>query len=437
MKILIIANEEWNDYVFANGVLTNWFTDFDAEFAEIYTSPGLPINNICNRYFQITDNQMAKSIIGGPKAGRFVNRCMTQAEIECAKNNAQRQGFYGFMKRLSMRCHTLLIILRDLIWLLGRYDKQGLLRFVEEFNPDIVFCPRYITPKLMRLEKTIFTITPAPFVAFTGDSEVELTNFKIYTPSGIRRWIIHQKFTKHIKIYSHYLMHSADQAKEYCQEFGIKTSTFFKCGDFPDLYIAKPVGRPIRMIYAGRLYCNRWKSLAEIGRALQIINSDGESVIDSSITDFSRWSDADSEGIRYLTDENGNIIIGVRSSHGIHLMITQKSIYDFSEGGSEVSEPSLEEYYTTYVPTDENFPSYTSGDTSIQKSTYVNFIKTSEATEYNTRANEIKTAIKSFDPGYDYRLYEEFVASGKITFNKTDGIDLGEKIAAYINLISQ
>ncbi len=35
MKILLITSEEWNDYVFGNGVLTNWFTGYDAEFAQI------------------------------------------------------------------------------------------------------------------------------------------------------------------------------------------------------------------------------------------------------------------------------------------------------------------------------------------------------------------------------------------------------------------
>ncbi len=274
MKILIIANEEWNDYVFANGVLTNWFTDFDAEFAEIYTSPGLPINNICNRYFQITDSQMAKSIIGGPKAGRFVNRCTTQAEIECAKNNAQRQGVYGLMKKLSMTYHTPVLMLRDFIWLNGRYNKKTLCQFVQEFNPDVVFCPRLITPKLMRLEKIVSTMTKAPFVAFTGDSEVEMTNCKLYTLYGIRRWLTHRRFSKHSILYSHYLMHSADQAKEYHEEFGVDTSTIFKCGDFAESFIPKNVGNPIRLVYAGRLYCNRWKSLAEIGKALQVINKD-------------------------------------------------------------------------------------------------------------------------------------------------------------------
>lgn len=44
MKILIIADEDWNDVVFGNGVLTNWFTGFEAEFAEIYWR----VKNFCS-----------------------------------------------------------------------------------------------------------------------------------------------------------------------------------------------------------------------------------------------------------------------------------------------------------------------------------------------------------------------------------------------------
>lgn len=274
MRVLIIADEVWNDYVYGNNVLTNWFTGMDIELAEIYASPGLPINNVCDSYFQITDGQMARSIVGGAKAGGRITKAEKPEVLQKAKINAQRQGVYGLMKKLSMTFHTPVLILRDFIWLNGRHNKKALCQFVQEFNPDVVFCPRLITPKLMRLEKIVSTMTKAPFVAFTGDSEVEMTNCKLYTLYGIRRWLTHRRFSKHSILYSHYLMHSADQAKEYHEEFGVDTSSIFKCGDFAESFMPKNVENPIRLVYAGRLYCNRWKSLAEIGKALQVINKD-------------------------------------------------------------------------------------------------------------------------------------------------------------------
>lgn len=275
MKILIVTDEEWNDYVYGNGVLTNWFAGFDAEFAQIYCSPGKPVNQICDRYFQITDAQMVKSMFGLYKAGGRIYKDDKAECIEANKQNAQRQGIYGVMKKISLWMRIPVVMVRDFIWHFGRYDTDALRSFVEEFKPDVVFCPRYVSPKLMRLEQIVAKFTDAPFIAWTGDDEL-LVLKKTFAPLYyIRNHYILRMFAKHVSLYSHYLTFSEDQAREYRQMYGVKTDVLYKCGDFPEKFIAKEVGTPIRMVYAGRLYCNRWKSLAEIGKALQIINKDG------------------------------------------------------------------------------------------------------------------------------------------------------------------
>ena len=44
---------------------------------------------------------------------------------------------------------------------------------------------------------------------------------------------------------------------------------------------------------------------------------------------------------KYLTDEKGNVIVGVRSEYGIHLMVIEKSMYDYAD---------LAAYYSTDFP---------------------------------------------------------------------------------------
>lgn len=275
MKILIIAEEEWNDSIYGNGVLTNWFTDFDAEFAEVYCSPGLPVNNICDQYFQFTDYQMLRSIFTRRTAGRVVEKPTDRSAVELAKLNPQRRGLYGIVKKLSVWFHTPILMLRDFIWRVGRYDKESLMTFIYDFNPDVIFCPQYGTPKLWRLERYIHSICDAPMVAFTGDDEISYKQVNYSPLYWIRRWYCRQSFKKTVHIFSHYFMHSKEQAEEYTKLFGIKTSQLFKCGDFSLPFEEKPIGTPIKMVYAGRLYCNRWRSLAAIGVALREINKGG------------------------------------------------------------------------------------------------------------------------------------------------------------------
>ena len=273
VRILLITDEEWNDVVYGNNVLTNWFNGFDAEFAQIYCSPGLPYNEICHHYFQITDAQMVQSLLGKGRAGQTIMVPTEPKDIEASKENVQRKGAYSKLKQLSLYIHTPMMMIRDFIWMWGKYDEVKLKKFIDNFSPDLVFCPRLITPKLMRLEKKVSKMTNAPFVAFTADNEA---SYKHYTWSPlfwIRCWMINRMFQKHVSLYKHYFMFSEAQAKEYHQKYGLSTSCLYKSGKFEEKNYLKNVGAPIRMIYAGRLYCNRWKTLASIGEALTIINA--------------------------------------------------------------------------------------------------------------------------------------------------------------------
>ena len=280
MKILLLTSEEWNDYTYSNGVLTNWFTGFDAEFAQIYTSPGMPNNNICHHYFRITDGEMARSIFTRKKVGQVIHMAETADALEATKTNAKREGTYGVMKKISLWFHTPVVLLRDFIWLNGKYNIEGLRKFINDFNPDIIFSPRYASPKMMRLENVVHQLTNVPMVAFTADDEASLRQYSLSPLFWMRRLWIHRMFGRHVKgLYKQYWTFSEDQAKEYARQYDLITSTLYKCGDFPETYVEKEVGKPIRLVYAGRLYCNRWKTLAEIGKALQKINTNGERVV--------------------------------------------------------------------------------------------------------------------------------------------------------------
>ncbi len=279
MKILLITDEEWNDFVYGNGVLTNWFTGFNAEFAQVYCSPGKPINSICSRYFQITDIQMVQSIFGLAKAGGNILIDKSPELINESKVNAQRKGIYAVMKRMALYMPSPILMIRDLIWQIGRYDKTALEKFVTDFNPDVVFCPRLITPKLMRLERLVSQYTSAPFVAFTADDEASLSGVSFSPLYWIRKFYIHKMFRKHVALYSKYLMFSEDQVKEYTSKYGVSAETLYKCGDFSSSFNIKYVNNPIHIVYAGRLYCNRWKTLHEVGKALKVINCENVKMV--------------------------------------------------------------------------------------------------------------------------------------------------------------
>ena len=173
IRILIVSTDLWNDVSNGNNIQSNWFDEFDAEFANIYTVPGLPNNKICTRYFQVTDAMMAKSFLG-KKAGRAFTWNQPEYDGSIESTIAVEQENIGLYKTLRMHTGELLRWVRDFLWEWGRYDKKALKQFIDDFNPDIVFCPHLFSMKSRRLERIIHSMTNAPMVCFNGDAEASL-----------------------------------------------------------------------------------------------------------------------------------------------------------------------------------------------------------------------------------------------------------------------
>lgn len=277
MRILIIHSTPWNDKVSGNNVLSNWFEDMNAEFANIYRGAGAPDNKCCSIYFQLTDSMMVKSLRGGAKAGRSFIYSPGSSNFETEMGIENYRG--GILSRIE-----LFRFARSLVWCIGRIDKQKLSDFIEEFNPDVVFTCRKASLATLRIERIVHNMTSAPFVAFTGDDEYSLRQFRFSPWFWLERMMTRNALRKNAKFYCHYYTLSEDQAKEYSKIFKIDTSVLRKCAIPNNACSEMHVHSPIRIVYAGKLYCNRWKTLSALSKCITRINSNqGKKVFEMDI----------------------------------------------------------------------------------------------------------------------------------------------------------
>ena len=72
---------------------------------------------------------------------------------------------------------------------------------------------------------------------------------------------------------------SERQMKEYKKDTQVKTKFLVKCGSFDKSKIHTFVGNPIQIVYAGKLYCNRWKTLRMISKVIVKINQESHKQI--------------------------------------------------------------------------------------------------------------------------------------------------------------
>ena len=123
---------------------------------------------------------------------------------------------------------------------------------------------------------------------------------------------------------------------------------------------------------------------------------------------------------KYLTDEKGRVIIGVRSEFGIHFMVIQKSALD----------ANVVDYYTTDIPEMSEIKEKVG-------SSYITYIDSETKSDYTTRKEDVENAIKGFDSTYSYRLYEYLIKENEVTFHgkTSEGVDVLEKVNSYIDTL--
>ena len=342
MKILLLLDESWNDKKHPNNNMTNWFTDFpDAEIYTVSGGPELPDNRCCKNYFQVSDMQMLKSLYTRKRAGRVLRYedYPTTAGDEYSKTE---EFVYKRRKRFSF---PLMRLARSFIWRFGRYDTEALGAFIRDFDPDVVFSQRRGTVKMCRMEKIVSSFTNAPIIAYTGDDEYSFRRASLWPSSWIsilwtRSWI-----RRMAKKYSLYYSMSASQIEDYAKRFKVETDFLVKCGSFSEEKIHTEIGSPIRIVYAGKLYCNRWKTLKMIADALRKVNSDGV----RAVLDIYTADGVTKKQMRALHDGESSVVHSAVSAEELKRIYAESDIVLHVESFDRKNKWATKESFSTKV----------------------------------------------------------------------------------------
>lgn len=312
MKILLLTDEVWNDKKYTDHILSNWFDGSEVGLANLYLTPGIPDNKCCSRYFQITGKMMAKSLITGKKAGINFNvnpeipetpkapvspdvpENPESPEKPIVPENPERDPeipnvppipgmpelpklklpedagqLYEFFKSLAADSIELL---KDFIWSIGNINMDELKKFLDEFNPDIIFSIRPASAKMLRFEKVLVKFTNKPLAVFSDEDEFITKQAKVSPAYWLRYIKLNKKFKSNLPIYHKYYTLSPKQAELYKNQCRLDTDVLTKCGEFSDYFKLKEVHYPVRIVYAGLLTPDLNNTLQRLKKALEKIN---------------------------------------------------------------------------------------------------------------------------------------------------------------------
>ena len=263
MNILIVSYESWRDTNNGGNVLSNIFSAFpDAKLAQIYCSGEEPQNSVCRRYFQISE-----SLLLTDKKGRMLPEKDYSTHLAQAQETIEGRINHGVPAPLKNAAR----LGRETMWSLLDWKTQALEQFVTAFRPDLIFAPCYSYFHVSKVALYVKRIADCPMISYISDDNYSLKQL-CFAPSFYINRLITRKWIRRMFAASELIYTMTDlQKREYEAIFHRPMKVLCKYAEFPER--TKPVGNPIRFIYAGNLQLNRWRILEGLADALAEVNA--------------------------------------------------------------------------------------------------------------------------------------------------------------------
>lgn len=266
MKILFISASPINNSVSVGNTFLNVFSGLkDIEFYSIYSKSGLPDKKI-SKAFRIAEKSIVK---------KFIKWKLSVGELVDGRYNGQFTSDSSALKLAKSKRWSIFFFVRNLIWNLPFWKSKNLKKFLDEFQPDVIFTVLSNSAPLNILIKFVVNYTNKPLMLYAWDDNYSFSNsrspFKKLLQLNCRK---HMRDT--VKLANKFYVISKIQQYDYEKWFSKPCEILTKSADFSgEPLIKKEYGKPLQIVYTGNVLLNRWRSLEVIANALQKINVDG------------------------------------------------------------------------------------------------------------------------------------------------------------------
>lgn len=268
-KVMAISLSTWRSDSSIH-TQTDLFKYWDSEkVAQIYTKTDMPNTSVCNKFFQISENAVIKSVLNRKPVGREVQN-------GAANNVTAVQAEQRLYARAHKKKSWLMTILREIVWFLGKWKTIALDNFVSDFNPDVYFVPIYPVVYTAKIQQYILKKFPKPYVCYLADDNYSYLACGKNLFAYIHRYMLRKVVKQLAENCDEMFTITKTEAIDTDKHFGTHSIVLTKGIDYSKLtFEEKAINTPIKMVYTGNLLIGRASSLVAISKALANINKDG------------------------------------------------------------------------------------------------------------------------------------------------------------------
>ena len=259
MNILVITKSAWDDRIASGNTLSNFFEGWEnANFYCLYSRSAMPNNKVCNEYFSISPFSIVRNIF---KPSRIGSRFSYNNDGYVEEDEKELQ-----MIATAKQNKSIFQLLYHLVYSTNLWKNESFKQFIDECNPDIVFCFGQTDPLTYKALRYVKKHTNAKIVSYYVD-DLYRNGISIFN------FIQNQK-NKYLKNISQMSDLCYAISQRMCNEYAGLYNRHFKllhkgC-DISDT--KKYVNNPLKFVYAGNLFYHRDRILCALASAIARVN---------------------------------------------------------------------------------------------------------------------------------------------------------------------
>lgn len=276
-KVLVVTINAWRDNTGINNLM-ELFKAWDKDrLAQVYTRAALPNTKICSNIFQISESAVMRSIFfRKTKTGKVI-KTDNGFGTDDIKDSEEEEKLYK--KKSKIKRTWVMKYAQEIVWKLGKWKTAELNSFVDSFNPDVLYLTIYSSIYMCVIQYYIMKRTKKPAICSFGDDNYTFKTCGLNPMSYLRRIFLRKAIRNIVNRCDKMIVVTPKMKDEYDEIFGVDSIILSKGIDYTNvLYDDKLVNKPLKMVYTGKLYVGRWKSLASIANALGEINKDSTKI---------------------------------------------------------------------------------------------------------------------------------------------------------------
>lgn len=268
-RVLVIDVNAWRNNAGSN-TLREIFSCWDPErLAVVYTSSQLPDSEICKNYFQISENQVLKSVF---RPMIRVGQVVENTPIDDSDDAVVERTRY---QRTHKKHSKWMRLAREVVWKLGHWKTAALKKFILDFDPDVIFVPIFPNAYMGRIQEYIINLSGKPTVGYLADDNYSYDACKDVVDYIHRFWT--RQYVGPLARGCKEMFVIVDKEKEDTdRRFGTDSVILTKSIDFTGrTFKHKSHDLPLKIVYTGSLLLGRDKTLALVADAINQQNKDG------------------------------------------------------------------------------------------------------------------------------------------------------------------